>query len=90
MRRIAEGEHALYYLSLFDDEIEARLEDFLSFKPSSSWTEATLAAAALRIEPTDAVVIARSDGEILVARGGACNFPLYWTTTSGSIWISTP
>lgn len=89
LRRLTERQQTLFYLSLFDDEIDCRLEEFLAFGPRTTWTEAVLAAAALRLEPTDAVVIACPQGEILVARGGAGNFPLYWTATAGSILVST-
>lgn len=89
VRPIAAREQTLFYLSLFDDEIDSRLEEFLAFGPWTSWTELVLAAAAMRLEPTDAVVIACPQGEILVARGGANNFPLYWTLTTGKILVST-
>jgi len=90
VRRVAAREQqSLYYLSLFDDEIDSRLEEFLSFSPLTTWTETVLAAATLALEPTDAVVITSRHGEILVARGGAANFPLYWTLRGGSIVLST-
>jgi hypothetical protein len=89
VRQVLEREQTLFYLSLFDDEIDSRLDDFLAFGPLTAWNEHTLAVAALRLEPSDAVVIACSQGEILVARGGAGNFPLYWTRTGGSILVST-
>src|SRR3989442_4359023 len=89
VRRVVEREQTLFYLSLFDDEVDARLEEFLTFLPRTSWSEPVLAGAALRLEPTDAVVVACSHTETLAARGGACNFPLYWTATADSIPVST-
>ena len=89
MRQFAERKQTLFYLCLFDDEIDSRLEAFQAFSTPAPWTEQLLAAAALNLEPTDAVVIACRRGEILVARGGASNFPLYWTTTAGKVLVST-
>ena len=89
VRRVVERKQTLFYLSLFDDEVDSRLEEFLAFTPRTNWSELVLAVAALRLEPTDAVVIACSHAEILIARGGACNFPLYWTATADSILVST-
>ena len=89
MRQVAERKQTLFYLCLFDDEIDSRLEAFQAFNTPALWTEQHLAAAALKLEPTDAVVIACRQGEILVARGGASNFPLYWTTTADKILVST-
>ncbi len=89
VRRVAVREQTLFYLSLFDDEIDARLDEFLANALGAPHTERDLAAAALWLEPTDAVVITCTDGEVLVARGGACTFPLYWTTAAGSIVVST-
>ena len=87
--RFAEGEQKLFYLSLFDDEIEARFEEFIAIHRGAIWTEFVLGAAALRLEPTDTVVIFCLQGDVLVARGGAANFPLYWSATAGSILLST-
>ena len=50
---------------------------------------AALARAALQLEPTDAVVVAGAPGDILVARGGAANFPLYWHATGAKLVLST-
>jgi len=47
VRHITQGEQNLFYLSLFDDEIDARLEEFLAAGFCAIWTEATLTAAAL-------------------------------------------
>lgn len=89
VRSVVEGTQTLFYLSLFDDEIESRLDEFLAYGHSSIWTEPSLAAAALSLEPTDSVVIFSAREGILVARGGAANFPLYWTLISDSVLVST-
>ena len=89
VRRFANRRQSFFYLSLFDDEIDSRLEDFLPFWPTTIWNELNLASAALHLEPTDAIVIAGSGDETLIARGGACNFPLYWAVGAGSVIVST-
>jgi len=89
VRRVEHRGQTLVYLSLFDDELDPRLEEFLMFTPGEGWSEANLAGAALCLEPTDAVIIAGRDEDILVARGGACNFPLYWKVIAGSTVVTT-
>jgi hypothetical protein len=89
VRQVAAPKQTLFYLSLFDDEIDARLEEFLGRGIVRAWTEDFLGSAALSLEPTDAVVIAGPDAELLVARGGANNFPLYWTRNAEAIVVST-
>jgi Asparagine synthase len=86
-RRVFLGDLPLYYLSLFDDEIDARLEDFLSM--TGTLSSVLLAHHPFALEPTDAVVVAAHDGTIYVWRGGAANFPLYWTCEKGSIVLSS-
>src|SRR6184192_2009120 len=46
VRRVSTRAEALFYLSLFDDEIDSRLEEFLAFASRTTWTEPVLAAAA--------------------------------------------
>jgi hypothetical protein len=86
-RRVFLGDLPLYYLSLFDDEIDARVEDFLSMTETLSGEP--LAGNPFALEPTDAVVVVKHDGTIYVWRGGAANFPLYWTCEKGSIVLSS-
>ena len=88
-RHIAADGCTVSYLSIFDDEIEARLDEFLGFEVPTIWTSRALANAALRLEPTDAVVVGCRNGQVLVARGGAANFPLYWTVRAGTLLVST-
>src|SRR2546422_4477180 len=64
VRRFAGLHQTLFYLSLFDDEIESRLAEFLGCGSRTTWTEEALASAALSLEPTDVVVIACKQGEI--------------------------
>src|SRR6266550_3717369 len=89
VRRVAGPDQTLFYLSLFDDEIDSRLAEFLACGSRTTWTEEALASAALRLEPTDVVVIACPQGDILIARGGACNFPVYWSATDRAVLVST-
>lgn len=86
-RRVFLGDLPLYYLSLFDDEIDARLEDFLS--RTGTLSGIALARNPFALEPTDAVVVAAHDGTTYVWRGGAANFPLYWTCEKDSIVLSS-
>jgi hypothetical protein len=86
-RGVLLGNLPFYYLSLFDDEIDARLDGFLS--TSGALSAMPLARNAFALEPTDAVVVVERDNLIQVWRGGAANFPLYWMCTKGSIVLNT-
>ena len=81
------GDATLAYLSLFDDEIDARFEAFLA-AAGMPRSESDLVSAALSLEPTDAVILA-AGGEILIARGGAASIPLYWAPTGDAVAIGT-
>ena len=48
-----------------------------------------MTATARGLEPTDAVVVIGASGDVLAARGGAANFPLFWRVTGGSLVITT-
>ncbi|WP_405495765.1 hypothetical protein [Nocardia sp. NBC_00511] len=85
-RTVAQGV-PLYYLSLFEDEIDERLEGFLS--AAGSLSGGGMAQHPFALEPTDAVVIAAHDGTFHVRRGGASNFPLYWTCVQKALVLST-
>jgi hypothetical protein len=86
-RHVFLEDRPLYYLSLFDDEIDARVEDFLS--TTGTRCGVPLVRNPFALEPTDAIVVAARDGTIYVWRGGAANFPLYWTCEKGSIVLSS-
>src|SRR2546427_9526606 len=58
VRRVAGRDQTLFYLSLFDDEIDSRLAEFLACGSRTTWTEEALASAALRLEPPARAVIA--------------------------------
>lgn len=88
MRWLDDRGRTLVYLSLFEDEIEPRLADFLAQAPASPWTVETLTRAALGLEPTDAVVLL-DPAETLIARGGACSVPLYRATGPDGHRLST-
>lgn len=86
-RRVASCGGMVTYLSLFESEIEARFERFLSVGGIARTPEA-VAAAALLLEPTDAVIVSLEESA-LIARGGACSFPLYWTHEGQRLAINT-
>ena len=85
-RHVAADGCTVSYLSIFDDEIEARLDEFIGFEVPTIWTSRASGECSLRLEPTDAVVVGCRNGRVLVARGGAANFPLYWTVKAGTSW----
>jgi hypothetical protein len=89
VRHMRRRGQTIFYLSLFDDEIDSRFGEFISFKCPEFWTAEHLTDAARGLEPTDAAVITGSGDEVLVARGGSAAFPLYWTTGGNSIVVST-
>src|SRR5690606_30353904 len=87
---------ALFYLSLYDGELDGRIERLLDH------ARATLGAARSRppavadmrmlagdVEPTDALIGCAANGEVAVARGGCCTFPLYWHRSGPRIEVST-
>lgn len=80
--RSVDGVMALY-LSLYDDEIDERSSRFWSVDLSGEFE-----AAAARLELTDAVLIVRDD-EVVVLRGGACTFPLFWHASAGELHLTT-
>src|SRR5438552_2324757 len=44
VRRVAGQDETLFYLSLFDDEIDCRLAEFLACESRTTWTEEALAS----------------------------------------------
>ncbi|MCM2312825.1 MAG: asparagine synthase C-terminal domain-containing protein [Steroidobacteraceae bacterium] len=73
-----------FYLSLYDEEIDARADAFWA-----AWGRDTGDTARQPLELTDAAVWAGSDGSVLVARGGAATFPLYWSLENQRLCLST-
>jgi asparagine synthetase B (glutamine-hydrolysing) len=71
------------YLSLYDDEIDERCDAFWS-----AWDPRVPAPGWHHLELTDAFVFA-SGTNVLVARGGASTFPLYWRRDRGRLRLST-
>jgi asparagine synthetase B (glutamine-hydrolysing) len=81
-----------FYLSLYEGEIEARLERCLDAHRRGGGAfecVADVAAAAAQLEPTDAIVAHARDGRIVIARGGCCTFPLYWQRGASECRVST-
>ncbi len=86
-RRTVDGGITLTYLSLFESEIEVRNERFLS-AGGMARSAKEIAAAALLMEPTDAAIVTL-DRSVLIARGGACSFPLYWSLLGRQVEVTT-
>lgn len=73
-----------FYLSLYDDEIDARAASFWKTLESHSPEEAVAF-----LELTDAVFCFSTTDNIWLARGGAATFPLYWRKNSASLCFTT-
>lgn len=85
--RCADGD--AFYLSLFDDEIDERVACLQrGVEPGTIGAHCPVSGSR-HLEPTDALIVTRADGTVVVARGGAANFPLYWSRSGESIEIST-
>ncbi len=87
-------EGVLFYLSLFEDEIDDRFERFLAPPGLASGMSATtgfvgVEAASPMLELTDAVVFHGRAGNIVVLRGGSCTIPLYWRCEATGVRLST-
>lgn len=72
------------YLSLYEDELEDRAEAFWAAEAleyeGPSWSE---------LELTDAVLHVANSGSVTAARGAACTFPLYYSTSGAKPGFST-
>jgi hypothetical protein len=84
LRECLVGDEKIYYLCLYDDEIDRRADEF------SENLERTTATDVVRhLELTDAAFIVKKDGELLVLRGGACVFPLYHSVGTAHLCFTT-
>jgi asparagine synthetase B (glutamine-hydrolysing) len=83
-RPIASG--VLFYLSLFDDEIDDRLGRFLEALAANS---ETVSQAATYLELTDAIVVQTRSQVTAVIRGGACTVPLFWKREGSRFHLAT-
>jgi asparagine synthetase B (glutamine-hydrolysing) len=72
------------YLSLYDEEIDERADALWC-----AWNPLVRASDLAPLELTDAAIVVGEDGSVLVARGGAATFPLYWRTDDGRLSLST-
>jgi asparagine synthetase B (glutamine-hydrolysing) len=88
-RRMELDGDVAFYLSLFGDEIDIRIDALTKQSEPTAIGTDDPDQVALNVEPTDALVVARRDGSVVVARGGACNFPLYWSRSGDSIAVNT-
>ena len=87
-------EGVLFYLSLFEDEIDDRLERFLASPGIASGTAATVGFAGVEasapwLELTDAIVLRGRAERIVVVRGGSCTIPLFWRHQMRGVRFST-
>lgn len=82
---------AIYYLSIFDDEIDDRMQRFLGrlldFK-SISGIE-SLQELGADMELSDAVIFRQLGDRVIVLKGGSCNIPLYWNAPANRLELST-
>lgn len=81
-----------FYLSLYDDEIDERMDAWSgSLRRGRDGANVSGDSDVLgsSLEPTDAVIACAADGTVVVARGGCCTFPLYWRRSASGIEIST-
>ena len=82
------------YLSIFSWEVDYRF-DALSSEVTSPVLSGLavglleVRALARELELTDALIVERADGVCHVIRGGASNFPLYYSSDAGRLQIST-
>jgi asparagine synthetase B (glutamine-hydrolysing) len=72
------------YLSLYDEEIDERAAALWA-----AWDPGRPGSARMPLELTDAVVYADRDGGIVVGRGAAATFPLYWYSDAERLCLST-
>lgn len=93
LRERAIGHGVWFYLSLFDDEIDERFDNFLSQPgyPSKSSTKTIPEpwAFAAGLELTDVAIFFDPGANCIVLRGGACTVPLYWSSNSQGIALTT-
>jgi hypothetical protein len=89
-RTVASRELTLIYLSVFEDQIDSRLEQFLQRSSAAGKAMPSHAGIGYVLEPTDAMILlGAGEGQVSVVRGGACRLPLYWRTSRGRLELST-
>ena len=89
VRVVRAADSVAFYLSLFEDEIDERLGELTAQAAVTTLGDSEPDQVALNLEPTDALVVSKPDGTIAVARGGACNVPLYRCVAGGLLVVST-
>ncbi len=85
---------SLVYLSLFDDEIDARFDRVLEHADRAREQRRTsgcdgIRSAAPHVELTDVLIVNGPRGECAVVRGGSCTIPLFWSRAGSQIRLST-
>jgi asparagine synthetase B (glutamine-hydrolysing) len=89
-RRIPVIDGQLWYLSLFEKEIDERVDRLERMLSAATPTLApTIETLADGLELTDTLLAQAGDGTLFVARGGCSNFPLYRSTQSATLRLST-
>jgi hypothetical protein len=85
VREFPVGSAVLFYLSLFDDEIDQRAGRLIAGLGDAPPDELD----PTRVELTDAVIIRSRSGRLTVIRGGACTVPCYWSRDADVLHITT-
>lgn len=85
---------SLTYLSLFDDEIDARFARLLEHADRAAEQRRTprdddIRSAAPHVELTDVLIVNGLRDGCAVVRGGSCTIPLYWSRVGPQIRLST-
>lgn len=97
-REITWAGRPAFYLSLYDDEIDERVDAWSRAlrweRPgrgngASGQADHDAHTLGSHLEPTDAVIAHAANGSIVAARGGCCTFPLYWRRDGARIEVST-
>ena len=79
----------IYYLSLFDVEIEHRIRKFTSSLRGATRIQELIYLCAYSLPLTDSIILICKKNRAVVCRGGSSNFPLYWRNCSGRLCVST-
>lgn len=87
-RRFTLDGYVYCYLSLFDREVDRRVEAYVRRIRERRLLPGDMHALGFCLEPTDAVIMASRDNAI-GWKGGACAIPLYWRHLAERIVVTT-
>lgn len=83
----------VFYLCLFDDEIDDRFNWLLAPRGGPHGAAlvncTSIETAAPFLELTDAIIICGREGKVVVMRGGSCTFSLFWHRSTKGMHVST-